>query len=944
MLRTLLAFILVISAAPHRLCATEDSSQKLAAARSHWLHGRYEEAAAGYEELVADAKIGPAAAIGLSRCQEAVGKWPEAAATLARALDGEPENPELLARSAELRLARGELVKARDTCQRAIAREPNQLLARWIDAQAADASGDHEAARRGYEWFVQFFNRNEIKDPESLLIVGLASMEHAGRTLRGRDQSEHLGAVLNSVLDAAAEADKDFWPAPYCSGRLFLEKYKKGDAQKDLRRALAINPNAAVVHVALGVAAFHDYEIEDGHQHADRALAINPNLPAARQLKADLFMARDQFSEAMTELERAKEINPIDEETLARIAACHLYGRRVDEFDRLVEAVQSRNPRPIVFYSRLAERLEDHRRFDIAEGYFQKAMAAAPDRAGPRTGLGMLYMRVGKESDAATTLEAAFEMDPFNVRTKNMLEVLDQLKGYQTIETAHFHIKVDEKLDGILGHYAAKYLEEVYAELTELFAFEPPERIQIEILNKGRGQSAHQWFSARTVGLPWIGTVGACTGKVVAMASPRGVEKPFNWARVLKHEVSHVITLQQTNFQIPHWYTEALAVRCEDYPRPQIWNQLLLERVPAGNLFNLDNINLAFARPKSALDWQMAYCQSELYAEYIQSRFGGDSTARLLDAYRAGLSTTEAVEKTFGVTKSDFESGYVEHLKKVASGLRSGPVETPMTFAELERAVAANPNDPDMAARLAGEHIKRRNYPKARELALRATQLKKHHPLGSYMLARLSMLVGDTDRAGELLEPALDRENPDARVLELLADLKIRSEQFSEARSLYELGRKFYPADSKWVAGLARVALKTDNREALREGLELLSQLDADDPAARKKLASMALEDKNWDAAARYAAMTLHIDVADVEAHTILGEALTAQQKWRDAADEYKWMRQLRPNDRSVLLKLAQALHRAGDAAAATAAVKELLEKEPENAEARELLKQFESK
>jgi tetratricopeptide (TPR) repeat protein len=258
--------------------------------------------------------------------------------------------------------------------------------------------------------------------------------------------------------------------------------------------------------------------------------------------------------------------------------------------------------------------------------------------------------------------------------------------------------------------------------------------------------------------------------------------------------------------------------------------------------------------------------------------------------------------------------------------------------------VAADPDNPDLAARLAGEYIKRRSYPKARELALKATQIKKNHPLGSYMLARLSMLVGDVEKAREILEPAFDRENPDARVLELLADLNFRAERYDVARSVYELGRKFYPSDSKWVAGLARVALKTHNREALRVGLEELSRLDADEPAARKKLASMAVEDKDWDRAARYASMTLHIDVADVEAHGILAEALAALQKWRDAADEYSLMRQLRPNDRTVLLKLAKALREAGDRDAAIETVKELLAKHPENAEARELLKLLESK
>jgi predicted Zn-dependent protease len=921
--------------------AGDDSADALAAARAHLLRGRYEEAAEAYGQLLADEQAGAAAALGLSQCHEATGRWDEAAAVVEQALERKPDQAALSARLAELALARGQMDRARELATRAIAKNGEQLLARWIAARLADAAGDADETRRGLEWFVRYYNRHEIKDAESLVLVGLAAAEHAQRTLRAREQSDQLNAVLNDIFDAAASAQADYWPARYRSGLLFLEKYKKGDALKDLRKALAINPNAAVIHVALGVAALQDYDIEGGHGHCDRALEVNANLPAARRLKADLFLAREQLDEAFAELQRAAAINPTDEETLARIAACHILTRRAGEFDQLSDQVLARNPRPVTFYSRLAERLEDRRRFEQAEHYFKLAIEAGPDRPGPRTGLGMLYMRVGKEEDAAATLDAAFETDPFNVRTKNMLEVLDQLKGYQTVETAHFRVKVDEKLDGLLGRYAAKYLEEIYAELTARFGFEPEPGIQIEIFNKGRGQTAHQWFSARTVGLPWIGTVGACTGKVVAMASPRGVEKPYNWARVLKHEVSHVITLQQTRFHIPHWYTEALAVQTEDYPRPQLWNQLLAERVPAGDIFNLDNINLAFARPKSQLDWQMAYCQAELYAEYMQQRFGSDATARLLDAYRDGLTTTEAVEQVFQLPKSDFEAGYVEYLKKVAAGLRAARSEPAIGFAELERAHAADPDNADLAARLAQALVGRRQYPKARELATKATTLQKNHPLGSFVLARLSMLTGDTDRARDVLEPALKPDDPDPRVLELLADVYTRLKRFDDARTLYETGRKLAPHESKWIAGLARIALETTDRDRLRESLEHLSQLDADDPSPRKKLASMALEDKDFARAARYAWVTLHIDVADPEAHAMLADALAGQEKWLDAADEYRTVVELKPNDHAAMLKLARSQRAAGQLDAAAETAEQLLARDPENRAARELLEQL---
>ena len=52
----------------------------------------------------------------------------------------------------------------------------------------------------------------------------------------------------------------------------------------------------------------------------------------------------------------------------------------------------------------------------------------------------------------------------------------------------------------------------------------------------------------------------------------RGISKPFNWVRVLRHEVVHLYNLDQTKFQIPHWFTEGLAVTLEGKSTPPSWN------------------------------------------------------------------------------------------------------------------------------------------------------------------------------------------------------------------------------------------------------------------------------------------------------------------------------------------------------------------------------------
>ena len=291
---------------------------------------------------------------------------------------------------------------------------------------------------------------------------------------------------------------------------------------------------------------------------------------------------------------------------------------------------------------------------------------------------------------------------------------------------------VDPTQDDLLGRYMSRYLESIYSTLTTRFGYAPPGRSKIEILKN------HQWFSGRTIGLPFVPTVGACTGRVVALASPKATRVPFNWARVLTHELVHVITLQQTEFNIPHWYTEALAVESEGYPRPQEWNRMLLERVPNRKLLNLDTINLGFIRPKEPDDRQMAYCQAQLYARYMLKRFGDDALIKMLMAYRRGLTTDRAIDDCFHVAKADFEKGYLAYLDEVLKTIRTRvSEEKPIKFSQLEREVKEKPDDPDLNARMAYEHFARRDFKAARPFADKALELKPHHPLASYVKARL---------------------------------------------------------------------------------------------------------------------------------------------------------------------------------------------------------------
>ncbi len=722
---------------------------------------------------------------------------------------------------------------------------------------------------------------------------------------------------------------------------------KAGSSSPDIRndpacakltRALRINPNAAEVITTLGEADLEGYKLAAGRKRVEDALEINPHYSPAMVLLADLNISDERFEEALEASRKAVAENPKDLAALGRLAAS--YRLMVDPVGMAAAeaTAKSINPRPSTFYAAMGERLSDRRKYHSAERAYLRAIEADPGNFEARIGLGMLYMQIGREDEANDLFVATFDADPFNVRAKNMMLVLKHLANYESIDTEHYSVLVLADQDALLGKYLSRFLEQSHDSLVERFGFEPPGRTKIEIMKD------HEWFSGRTTGQPFIPTVGACTGKVVALASPRTTRKPFNWARVMIHEVTHVITLQQTEFNIPHWYTEALAVESEATPRPQAWNKMLQERIPARKLLNLDTINLGFIRPKEAEERQLAYCQAQLYAQYMVKRFGPDAQIKLLNAYQSGLTTEPAIKACFAVEKEDFEKGYLEFLDDVLKTIRTRVSdEEEVTFSKLEQQLKAKPEDADLNARMAYEHFARRDLKAARPFADKALKLKEHHPLASYVKARLFVTIGDRSTALDILRPALDEKQPNERVVDLLAELEMKEGNLDEAARLYELARQDDPYHSKWIAGLARVHLRQEDRKGLLNDLAMLAANDSDDLDVRKTLAEYHLKDKNFDEAEKWGYECLYIQVYDPVLHVTLADALSGQDKFDEAIDEYQTALDLRPKrPNPIRLKLAQAQIGADKKEDARATLETILKAEPDNDEAKELVESIE--
>ena len=157
----------------------------------------------------------------------------------------------------------------------------------------------------------------------------------------------------------------------------------------------------------------------------------------------------------------------------------------------------------------------------------------------------------------------------------------------------------------------------------------------------------------------------------------------------------------------------------EGYPRPQVVERLAgRARRAKDKLFNLDTINLGFIRPHSSDEWTLAYCQAELYAEYMLERFGDDAIAKMLAAYADNLTTPEALAALVRRVAGRFRAGLSRVRRQDRGRLAGRRARARNGAGRRAKGAGQEPATiPMLLAQLAQAQLGRRNYPEARRSA-----------------------------------------------------------------------------------------------------------------------------------------------------------------------------------------------------------------------------------
>ena len=435
-------------------------------------------------------------------------------------------------------------------------------------------------------------------------------------------------------------------------GRLFLERFNATEAAKLFNEALAIQPKQADALLGLALVAAQTFEAQATY-FAHQALDADPHLVAAQELLARLELEDNDPVKAAEEAHKALAMSSNAIQAKAILATIDWLNDKTDS---------PWDPHSGPAYETAGRIFVLNRRYEEGIQLFRKAIAAQPDLWSAHSQLGINLMRLGREQEARAELEPAYENQYADAATTNTLRLMDSYKNFITYKTDRTILRLHKKEAELLHPYFETEMLRALSTYDKKYGYHLDRPVQVEVYPD------HEDFAVRTMGMPGLGALGVTFGYVVAMDSPSG--RPpgtFHWATTMWHELSHVYVLNMTNFRVPRWFTEGLAVHEETAVSPEWGDRLdphVIMAIKDKKLLPVAELDRGFVRPTYPAQVVVSYFEAGRMCDFINEEWGWPKLLAMIHDFAAGASTPEVIEKELGVKPEEFDKRFMAALDR----------------------------------------------------------------------------------------------------------------------------------------------------------------------------------------------------------------------------------------------------------------------------------------
>jgi tetratricopeptide (TPR) repeat protein len=622
------------------------------------------------------------------------------------------------------------------------------------------------------------------------------------------------------------------WHVRY--GMLFHERFNNEEAAKLYEEALGIDPKSALAYLGLAELSAEGFD-DKAAEYISRAIALDPKMVEAHEFLANMLLEDLKIDEAGKEADTAIEFSPYAGagagansdalDAMAVHAAIDVLQDKNAEADAWLAKIKAVNPGYGEGYAIVARHLVLNRRFEDGVAYYRKAIAADPKGWAVRSELGINLMRLGQEDEPKQLLEESYLNGQTDAATSNSIKLLESYKNFVTYKDDTTILKLNKSEADLLRPYFEEQLHKAIATYSAKYKMTLTGPVQLEVYPD------HTDFEVRALGMPGLGALGVTFGQVVAMDSPSGrVPGEFNWGATLWHEMSHVFILTATNYRVPRWFTEGLAVHEEGQANPEWANRLtpeVVSAIKAKKLLPVADMDKGFIFSEYPGQVLVSYYQAGTICDYIAERWGNDAILGMVHSFAELKTTPEAIQANLDETPEQFDKDYAVWLdKRVGTTVASFDA-----WREQLKALVgmAEKNDDDGVISAAAAVIKM--YPEyvedanAYEIVANAQLVKGNKQIAADAL-KLYELVG-----GE-----------DPKTLKKLASLEVDLGQPKDAAATLDRLNFIYPEDEDLHRRLGELWLAQGNTAgAVREYTAVLALKPLDVASAEFDLAKAYL-------------------------------------------------------------------------------------------------------
>jgi tetratricopeptide (TPR) repeat protein len=486
-------------------------------------------------------------------------------------------------------------------------------------------------------------------------------------------------------------------------------------------------------------------------------------------------------------------------------------------------------------------------------------------------------------------------------------------------------------------------MEDAYRVLGKKYDHYPEPPVLVEVFH------VHADFAARTVGMPGLGALGACFGRVITLDSPSARKAgEFAWAATAWHEYAHSVTLGLSKGRVPRWFTEGLSVYEERCLAPCYQRRMerdLFDAHHNGKLPKIATFNAEFRGPRVLF----AYFLGGLMCEYIVEKHGFEKIPAMLRAYAENKRDARVFDEVLGITLDEFDAGFRGWVERFIGGYRMHPRWDGDAVKRFRAATQGESGAKNFDAQmsLAEAYVQRGNFVDGGIALSRAAKLRPGDPRVLLVKGHMAAKNRVPKKAREFFEKALampggedfDARLALARILKAAGDHEGAAASFSKAKEDFP----FYVGPGNPYAELAAIHEAAGEREKALAEKRALANLVETEIDARLELAAWAQEKGDLEQAARDLREVVFIYPLKAEVDAAYARVLKQLKRWDESALAFRMAIELRPEAGLADLhaELAEVQFMRGRRTEAKIEAQHALEIDPEHAGAKALLEKL---